>query len=85
MSDRPSLKALVCRSCGRGLAGADGYCINCEPSDYDEDSDDDLECTHCGGSGDCHDGADPLGNCPDQVHPCHACGGSGGREDQAIF
>jgi len=50
----------------------------------DEDFDD-LECTHCGGEGLCWDGADPLGDCPDELHPCHACGGSGNRGDQTIF
>lgn len=42
-------------------------------------------CTHCGGDGLCWDGADPLDNCPDTAHACHACNGSGDREDQVIF
>lgn len=46
---------------------------------------DDLKCTHCGGEGFCWDGADPLGDCPDDIHNCHACGGSGRRRDQTIF
>ena len=46
---------------------------------------DELECTHCGGEGTCEDGSDPLGNCPDESHRCHACGGSGRRRDQTIF
>jgi hypothetical protein len=61
-----------------------------EPSamdaEYDDDyGSDDLECTHCGGEGLCWDGSDPLGNCPDDPHRCHACGGSGNRKDQTIF
>lgn len=50
-----------------------------------EDWDDLFACTHCGGEGICYDGADPLGNCPGTVHRCHACNGSGNREDQRIF
>ncbi len=44
-----------------------------------------VDCTHCGGEGLCWDGADPLGDCPDEPHNCHACGGSGDIEDQMIF
>lgn len=44
-----------------------------------------LACTHCSGEGTCTGGADPLGNCPDDAHRCHACGGSGNRRDQRIF
>jgi hypothetical protein len=44
-----------------------------------------YDCTHCGGEGLCWDGSDPLGNCPDEPHRCHACGGSGNRKDQRIF
>lgn len=51
----------------------------------DESYDPDSLCTHCGGEGHCDDGADPLGNCPDELHPCHACRGSGKRKDQVIF
>jgi DnaJ-class molecular chaperone len=47
--------------------------------------DDDLSCTHCGGEGFCWDGADPLGDCPDDIHNCHACNGSGRQKDQVIF
>lgn len=43
------------------------------------------ECTHCNGEGLCWDGADPLGDCLDEPHRCHACGGSGKREDQRVF
>jgi DnaJ-class molecular chaperone len=50
-----------------------------------EQWDDILACTHCGGEGICMDGADPLGDCPAQPHTCHACGGSGNREDQVLF
>jgi hypothetical protein len=42
-------------------------------------------CTHCGGDGDCYDGCDPLGDCPDDIHDCHACGGTGYLKDQVIF
>lgn len=59
---------------------------------YDPDSDDptydepdDPGCTHCGGEGLCWDGADPLDDCPDEPHPCHACRGSGRRKDQWLF
>lgn len=45
----------------------------------------DLDCTHCGGDGTCDDNADPLWDCDDQPHPCHACGGTGRRRDQRIF
>jgi hypothetical protein len=41
--------------------------------------------THCNGEGLCWDGADPLGDCPDEMHACHACYGSGKREDQWLF
>lgn len=54
-------------------------------NDDTEYSQEDLECTHCGGDGSCEDGADPLGNCPDESHSCHACNGSGKRRDQTIF
>jgi hypothetical protein len=50
-----------------------------------DEYDDELDCTHCDGGGDCFDGSDPLGDCPDEAHPCHACGGSGRRSDQRIF
>lgn len=53
-----------------------------ESWEYDPD---DLECTRCGGDGFCWDGADPLGNCPDEIHKCHACNGSGARSDQVVF
>jgi hypothetical protein len=60
-----------------------------EPDDRERPSaaerDDDLECTHCGGEGTCDDGADPLWSCPDELHSCHACGGSGNRKDQRVF
>jgi hypothetical protein len=44
-----------------------------------------LECTWCSGGGICYDGADPLGNCTDYPHDCHACHGSGKRADQTVF
>lgn len=74
---------LICPGCGWGLAADDGYCHNCEPpvGDYGYE----LECTHCGGEGTCDDGADPLNTCPEHVHRCHACNGSGDRKDQVVF
>jgi hypothetical protein len=51
----------------------------------DDDWGEEWACTHCGGEGVCTDGSDPLGNCPDVPHRCHACGGSGARKDQTIF
>ena len=53
--------------------------------DESEGWDTERDCTHCGGSGDCDEGSDPLGNCPEDPHRCHACGGSGDRKDQRIF
>ena len=56
--------------------------------DESEEWDTERDCTHCGGSGDCDEGSDPLGNCPEgpeDPHRCHACGGSGDRKDQRIF
>jgi hypothetical protein len=50
-----------------------------------EQWDDITACTHCGGEGTCHDGVNPLGDCPDKMHRCHACGGSGARDDQVHF
>jgi hypothetical protein len=52
-------------------------------TELDEDCLDDLECTHCGGEGTCEDGCDPLWY--DDIHTCHACGGTGNRRDQRIF
>lgn len=51
----------------------------------DDDWGEEWACTHCGGDGLCCDGADPLGNCPDDYHRCHACHGSGRRKDQTLF
>lgn len=50
-----------------------------------DDDEDDVACSHCGGEGLCWDGSDPLGDCPDDPHSCHACGGSGRGKDQVIF
>lgn len=50
-----------------------------------EQWDDLLACTHCNGEGVCWDGADPLGDCPEEPHRCHACGGTGDRGDQVHF
>ena len=53
--------------------------------DHADDYGEEWRCTHCAGEGSCWDGSDPLGDCPDEPHPCHACGGSGHRRDQVIF
>lgn len=66
-----------CDDCGAFLPDCD--------CDQDEPFDPEWACTHCGGEGTCDDGADPLWDCPDELHACHACGGSGKREDQRIF
>jgi DnaJ-class molecular chaperone len=51
----------------------------------DEDWGEEWACTHCGGSGECDANANPLWDCDDQPHPCHACYGSGRRKDQWLF
>ena len=51
----------------------------------DDDDGEDTDCSHCGGEGLCWDGSDPLGDCPDESHACHACGGSGRGKDQVIW
>lgn len=54
----------------------------------DKDFDDEgfvLACTHCNGEGTCDANTDPLGNCGEEDHPCHACNGTGDRRDQVIF
>lgn len=52
---------------------------------YVDDFGNELECTHCGGEGTCDANANPLWDCDDELHPCHACRGSGNRRDQTIF
>lgn len=52
---------------------------------FDPVESEDEPCSHCGGEGTCYDGSDPLGDCPDEPHDCHACGGSGRAEDQVIW
>ena len=52
---------------------------------YVDDFGHELECTICGGDGTCDDNADPLWDCDDNVHLCHACGGSGKRRDQRYW
>lgn len=52
---------------------------------YTDDFGNELDCTHCGGDGECDANANPLWDCDDNPHPCHACGGSGSRRDQRIF
>jgi len=56
-----------------------------DPYEEDEMWECEWECTYCGGEGTCEEGSDPLLTCPDDPHPCHACGGSGDRKDQTIF
>jgi hypothetical protein len=56
-----------------------------EDGEFEEFDPTDDPCTHCCGDGVCYDGADPLGDCPDDIHPCHACYGSGRRKDQWLF
>jgi DnaJ-class molecular chaperone len=51
----------------------------------DDDFGQEWDCTHCAGEGTCDDNANPLWDCDDQLHPCHACGGSGKCSDQRIF
>lgn len=46
---------------------------------------DNQPCSHCGGEGFCWDGSDPLGDCPDEIHDCHACYGSGRAKDQVFW
>lgn len=52
---------------------------------YTDDFGHELECTICCGEGTCDDNADPLWDCDDILHPCHACGGSGKRRDQRYW
>jgi DnaJ-class molecular chaperone len=47
-----------------------------------DDPDDDWDCTICGGDGTCDANADPLWDCDEVDHPCHACGGTGKRSAQ---
>lgn len=71
---------------GCGFATEDPYggpCGRCWDQTFG--AGDNLDCTHCGGEGLCWDGADPLGDCPDDPHACHACYGSGRRKDQWMF
>ena len=70
-----SVNEEVCPDCGFNPQ-------NCDCDEFDIDL---LDCTHCGGEGDCDANANPLWDCDDQFHPCHACGGSGKRRDQRIF
>lgn len=74
----------ICPSCGWNQATSDGYCLDCARL-AEDDGEYDVGCSHCGGEGLCYDGSDPLGNCPDEMHDCHACGGSGRGKDQVIF
>lgn len=49
------------------------------------DAEDEEPCSRCLGEGLCWDGADPLDDCPEDPHPCHACKGSGRGKDQVHF
>lgn len=82
-----------CMNCGRPFPEHEGDELLCPTSASnrpyaDVDFDDEgfvLACTHCGGEGTCDANSDPLGNCGEDDHPCHACCGSGDRRDQRIF
>jgi hypothetical protein len=76
------IKGDTCK-CGHADFFHSGSCEECSCDDYEFDPE--WGCTHCGGEGTCDEGSDPLGNCPDDLHRCHACGGSGRRSDQRIF
>jgi DnaJ-class molecular chaperone len=57
-----------------------------EPEDWQYGEwDAESNCTHCGGSGECDANANPMWDCDDQPHRCHACRGSGDRKDQTVF
>jgi hypothetical protein len=60
--------------------GLDERNCQCEDEDFD-----DWDCTHCGGDGTCDANANPLWDCDEQPHTCHACRGTGRRRDQVIF
>lgn len=65
--------ASTCPDCGWFLSDCQCY----------EHPDDDGPCSHCGGEGDCACGMDPLWY--DEIHPCHACNGTGNARDQVIW
>lgn len=86
MTSRSDLTPREGEACECGRVPADPYSGLCEVCLWGPmDDDHDLECTHCGGEGLCWDGSDPLGNCADDPHRCHACTGSGKRKDQTVF
>lgn len=69
------------------MTAHDDPCVHCGYDEEncicdDEDFMDNLDCTHCGGTGECDDNANPLWDCDDLPHACHACGGTGNRSDQ---
>lgn len=64
-----------CAECGCFLADC-----NCDDYEYD-----DFDCTICGGDGTCMDNSDPLWDCDELPHACHACRGTGRRKDQRYF
>lgn len=59
--------------------------VTADGDPYTDDFGHELECTHCGGEGTCDANANPLWDCDDNPHPCHACSGSGSRRDQRVF
>lgn len=50
---------------------------------FGDEVDDDAECSHCSGEGTCESGCDP--GWYDDIHPCHACNGTGLARDQVIW
>lgn len=70
---------------------SDGFYRECPDCGYDEancaceEFEDEWACTHCSGEGICDENNDPLWDCDDRPHRCHACNGSGKRRDQVIF
>lgn len=65
----------VCLDCGWPLS--DCQCFG------DDIEDDDAACSHCSGEGTCENGCDP--GWYDDIHPCHACSGTGRAKDQVIW
>lgn len=54
--------------------------------EYDDGPDpDDWPCTICNGDGQCDANSDPRWDCDESPHYCHACGGTGNRNDQRYF
>ena len=68
----------------RGVEPGDVFVRPYVEDDYDDEGFV-LSCTHCNGEGTCDDNANPLWDCDDNLHGCHACGGTGERRDQRVF